>query len=219
MKLSTGVLLALLTLFAVSGCGRVPASTVHEVMIYQGEDLQGGGSGVMIAPHMMLTAAHIVSGLQPGMTLYVGKDKVPAKVLRSDPEKDVALIMVAMGCPCAVVSEDEAEVDENVTVIGFPMNTIVGLQVITRGNASGVNKDGLIYTAPTAPGNSGGGVFVYRWDGWRLVGLTRGVVGLNMGFSQTLLTHLALAVSAAQLQEFLHKGSVAELGQIKGASA
>lgn len=214
MKFAAGLLLALLFL---SGCAN-PAETVHEVKIYRGKEFLGGGSGVMIAPHLMLTASHVVSEVKDGMTLYVGADEVPAKVLRNDPEKDIALLQVAMDCPCAEMSKDNPVADDEVVAIGFPMYGIVGLRVTTHGIASGVNKDGkLVYTAPTAPGNSGGGVFVHRFWGWRLAGVVQGIVAMNMGFTAAPLPHLAIASSTAELWEFLSKRSVAEMGAVKGA--
>lgn len=189
----------------MSGCARPPSSTVHEVAIYNGENELGSASGVMIAPMQMLTAAHVVEELQDGMVLYVGEGKAPAKVLRVDKGKDLALLQVAVGCPCVSVSDDEAYVDEDVVVIGFPMSNLVGVQVITRGQASGVNESGsLVFTAPIAPGNSGGGVFVRRWTGWRLAGIAKGVMAVPMGYSASLLPHLAVAVPVKSMQEFLN---------------
>ena len=58
---------------------------------------------------------------------------------------------------------------ERVIVVGFPygIGATAGRSVVTEGRSQGVMllPDGdvkLIVTAPVAPGNSGGGVYVYR---------------------------------------------------------
>lgn len=118
-------------------------------------------SGVMIAPHRMLTAAHCVN------------DKLT--VVSKNAEADVALIEVNEDCPCTVLAQSPAVIDEPLTVVGYPKNDFIRVQILTEGRAQGEagekEKRRLRMTAPIASGNSGGGVFLYRNGRWELVGL------------------------------------------------
>jgi S1-C subfamily serine protease len=194
-----------------------PRSTVHAIY-GEAEAKSSQGSGVMIAPRLMLTVAH-------GMTngpVFVGALRAPAKVLRVDKEKDLALLLVAMDCPCARVAAVEPEIDERLLAIGYPMNTVLGVQVLTEGRYQGVKAESpsAAITTPLAPGNSGGGVFA--WDGmrWSLVGIAEGVTvtllrSRFLPYEQSMLSHLGSAVSFDAMKAFLNGRSSLELWSLK----
>ena len=206
MSLKWTVLVLLVAGTIMAGCSRAPVEAVHEIVLYVGDAPQGSGSGVMIAPRLMITAAHVA---EEGYDIMVGPGKVKAKVLKSDPEKDLALLELDMDCPCASVGESP-EPGREVVAVGFPRYDIFGIAVVTSGESQGIGKnmsDGkLIYTAPGASGSSGGGVFVWTWNGgWRLVGIVVGQGGesTNTPFVQTRLAHLMIAVGADEIKRFL----------------
>jgi V8-like Glu-specific endopeptidase len=128
-------------------------------------------SGVMVAPTRMLTAAHCTDG-----KMFVnGK---PARLLKKDEDDDVAILEVDAGCPCAPIAESAPVLDEPVIVVGYPLNHTIRVQVLTEGRAQGQEGRRLRTTAPIAPGNSGGGVFVQHAGRWELVGIAVSTVTL-----------------------------------------
>lgn len=210
-------------LLLVAGCSGVPVDTVHRVELRVNGVPAGVSSGVMIAPKVMLTAAHVVSNQPENSTFFVGGK--PAKVLRADQGKDLALLMVELGCPCASLGETPTPNTE-VVKIGFPKHSTIALQVVTYGRAQGVAggeaKGLLLHTANMTHGDSGGGVFVRHLFGWRLVGITSQMVN-GRGYSHfgpvgVPLAYLSLAVTAEAVKEFLNSASVSELDAIKSAS-
>jgi hypothetical protein len=188
-----------LFLLALGGCASHsyddPRATVHIIQV--GE---GNGSGVMIAPFLMLTAAHVVGDMK---NLTVGPKKLPAKLLYKDEANDIALLHVAIACPCAPLATPPAA-DVAVIVVGYPVNQQVGVQVVTEGLIQGVKGNRLAMTAPAAGGNSGGGVFVYQYGQWKLAGILVEVTGWCMGgFACFPMPHLSRAVSTEVMTRFL----------------
>jgi hypothetical protein len=190
-------------------------ATVHP--IYGSADKAqkwSSGSGVMIAPRLMLTVAHGVTD-QP---VFVGPLRAPAKVLRVDKDKDLVLLLVAMDCPCATVAAVAPEIDERVIAIGYPMNLLVQTQVLTEGKYQGDKPDStdMVVTAPLAQGNSGGGVFVWGGMQWALAGIVNGITAVTVSpFDSSMLPHLAYASSTSTLHGFLNGRSPIELKALK----
>lgn len=185
-----------------------PRYTVYVVNVHgAGGEVIGGGSGVMIDELTMLTAAHVVAH---DMKITVGEDQRPAKVLRLSEKHDVALLQVALGCPCADVGVLTATQDVPVIAVGYPLGKIIGnTQVLTEGRLQGEFKiagvSRLLMSAPVAPGNSGGAVFAKGSRGdYVLVGLSVGVAAVPMGFSASIITHLAVAVPSETIVAFLN---------------
>jgi S1-C subfamily serine protease len=196
-------LLVALALFLITGCAsqhfKEPRSFTREIRMEGVE--YSICSGVMVAPHIMVTAAHCA-----GDKLLVGGK--PAKVLKKNDAEDVAVLEVAEVCPCAQIAHAPVQIDEQVVVVGFPMNDFVHGQILTEGRAQGEVESprGIRQriTAPIAPGNSGGGVFVNRLGRWELVGLASAVVQRcdDIGMC-SLITHLAFATTLDSLKHIL----------------
>lgn len=175
-----------------------PRSASHIVHAATG----GQGSGTLIAPDTLVTAAHVVDGAE---TMTVGDVKLPATVARVDKENDIAVLNVpGLACPCVPLAAHDAALDEAVVVIGFPANNIVGRQIVTRGTAQGNHGNRLVLEANVVPGNSGGGVFVFRDGHWQMVGVLVEVTCVPAGFfGCSLATYLSRAVSWAATTKFL----------------
>lgn len=189
----------------------MPRASVHKIVVEVDDKPAGNGSGVMIAPMLMLTAAHVAKA---GPVLTVDGERAPVRVLRVDPVKDLALLMVAVGCPCADLATGPIKVDRAVTTVGFPYNHILGTQVLTEGRVQGTNSEGgTIITSPVARGNSGGGVFIKEHGRYKLVGIVVGVVQANV-FGGAV-AHLASAASLEQINEFLANRAPAELDSVQ----
>lgn len=177
------VVLALVLLtslvFLFQGCQQQQVSPFAHARaeVHRLSDGRGSGSGIVIAPGVVLTAGHVAvhPGLaidgQPVGGLPVGNTKAV------DQDHDLGLLVYPAniaGCPCAALADHEAEVDERVIVVGYPYG--ISSPIVTEGRSQGVISlpDGevrLIVTAPVAPGNSGGGVYVFRDGAWQLVGV------------------------------------------------
>lgn len=163
---------------------------------------RGSGSGVMIGPNRMLTAAHVaVNGTPEDPLLVNGK---VAKVLKIDEELDLALLEVDIAHGPYAPLGALPGTDANVVAIGFPLNNSVKHQILTNGRVQGTTENRTMVTTPIAPGNSGGGLFRYRNGKWELVGLTVAVAMVPIyGMYPNLMSHLCLSVDADTIKAFL----------------
>lgn len=194
----------------VAQSASMPRDVVHKIGIVQDGKVIGSGSGVMIAPLLMLTAAHVANA---GPVLAIDGDLAPVRVLRVDPKNDIALLMVAVNCPCATLATRPVRVDQPVTAVGFPYHHVLGAQIMTEGRVQGTAPTGqTIFTAPVARGNSGGGLFVLESGRYKLVGIVVGVIRDGMGGS---VPHLATAMSLEQINAFLANRSPVELESVQ----
>jgi S1-C subfamily serine protease len=165
-----------------------------------------GCSGVMVAPLRLLTANHCL-GEDGKDVLEATPQRLHTKVLRQDKVNDLVLLEVALNCPCVPVAGSPPALDQQVVAIGFPINAVVGMQIATEGRYQGIGPvrgiEGgarLRFTAPIAPGNSGGGVFAKASGEWRLVGISTSITGPGDG---TSVSHLAFASDTAAIRLFL----------------
>lgn len=164
--------------------------------------LHSGGkpvcSAVVLTPGVVLTADHCVN---TPLTFGANGGIVGTVIARGDDRLDYALLSFpasVAACPCVRIADREAEIDEAVYVVGYPLGIA---QVLTFGTSQGVQDNDrlpfgrrLVLTAPVAGGNSGGGVFVYRDGEYQLVGVL-----------VEAIEHLAFAVPLADLNPFIQR--------------
>lgn len=147
---------------------------------------QGQGSGFIISKEgHILTNNHVVEDADSISVTLNDKQKVPAKLIGSDPQTDVALIKIDYegDLPTLALGNSEAlEVGEWVIAIGNPFGlsqTVTVGVVSAKGRSSvGINEyENFIQTdAAINPGNSGG----------PLLNIHSEVVGINSAlFSRT----------------------------------
>jgi serine protease Do len=177
----------------------------------------GGGSGVVVDQRgLILTAAHVVEGVENVRVRFANGDVRDAKVLGTDSGNDLALLQVELpeGIPVAPLGDsDQVRVGDVVIAIGSPF----GLQgTVTQGIISAVNRTwqpghgrtrtGLLQTdAPINPGNSGGPLFNVNGE---VIGIAtmiespiRGSVGIGFAVpSNTARRLLPQLEAGAQLQ-------------------
>ena len=187
---------ALLLLLPACAQPEYPRDAVHLVEVNG-----GNGSGVMIGKFLMLTAAHVVGD---GKGLTVGPKKLPAKLIAKDEKADIALLHVAVDCPCVELA-DVPPKDAKVLVIGFPVNNVVPNQIVTLGEVQGFVDNKLQLSAPAVGGNSGGGVFVLQNGRWKLAGILIQVAPWCMGFACFPVPHLSRAVDTTTMRQFVAK--------------
>lgn len=201
-QLAATTSLALLLLLA--SCAQANFAIPRNVTWAMGEGQDGANncSATMIGPQVLLTAAHCVIGdrevFKLGQrTIYANKQKV-------DQDHDLAWFKVEGDEQFAYVpvAPHGLELDENVVACGYPLSLA---QICTTGRSQGPPRHAeyshyTVTTAPVAPGNSGGGLFVFRGGEWFLVGVCSAVAGVGMG---GIIAHLNLFVSHETIQRFL----------------
>lgn len=172
----------------------------------------GNGTGIVVAPGFILTAAHVVPTDTDNRIIVVHNGEQIATPIKIDRSADLALLSANVGCPCATVNLTPVQVDSEVANIGFPMYLKYGVQFLTRGEVQG-EVDGLVLsTVTTAPGGSGSGVFFLTPRGPELVGMTVAISSTDIGpglFSVKQEIHWVMfSVPSKDIAQFL-KGTSA----------
>ncbi|MGC9342795.1 MAG: S1C family serine protease [Bacteroidales bacterium] len=135
---------------------------------------RGHGSGFLIDERgLVLTNYHVVAESKYLRVKIDESTKVAAKILSSDPQKDIAVLVihpdVVMGIPplnLAVKSDSMVFVGEKVISIGSPLNQI---KILTSGIVSKVEPHAIISDVNINPGNSGG----------PLINMDKDIIGIN----------------------------------------
>jgi len=182
---STGGAPGMTTPDVTAAAKTVSPSVVSVTVFQQGRGTQmaaGNGSGIVIRQDgYILTNNHVVASAS-GETVTLGTEKVPAKVVGTDPATDLAVLKVdKTGLDAAEIGDPKSlQVGQWVIAVGFPF----GLdRTVTLGIVSGLGRttiqpsqsDVTAYTnliqtdASINPGNSGGA----------LADLAGRVVGVN----------------------------------------
>lgn len=170
MRPLTWVLFAILLLVCVFAV-RTKADTIvvyPRTTVYALEGDEVTGSGVMIAPGKMLTAAHVTLADKTLKVWFNGK-QIPMKVIKQNEDLDLALIKVDIPCPCATIAAHDPVQDQEVIAIGYPYYNMIHAQILTHGNVQGPRENTILAMIAVYPGNSGGGLFTM--DG-ELAGIT-----------------------------------------------
>ena len=204
-KWFAGVALALCGAGSVSAdyCETPPAAVLDSVVRITGENTEG--SGVVIAPDRVITAAHVVTAMRVPMVDINGIPR-PATVTAINEAKDFALLEVSTG-GLEVVPLRSTPMDEYETVwaVGFPLG---GDQVINEGEFEGVIEDGTLHTTASVDhGQSGGGLISCENGRHVLAGMTTGFGAINAGGEIIRLDDYSVALSAMDIRPMV-EGSI-----------
>lgn len=174
---------------------------------------QAIGSGVIVdsGKGYVITNNHVVADAEK-ITVRLSDDReLPAKLVGTDPDTDLAVLQIeAKNLKALVIADsDKLEVGDFVVAIGSPF----GLrQTVTSGIVSGLGRQGLgegyedfIQTdASINPGNSGGALVNLRGE---LIGINSQILsrsGGNIGIGFAIPTNLVKSVMA----QLVENGSV-----------
>ncbi len=168
------------------------------------------GSAVVIKNQYLLSVAHVAP--QKNQTAYVIKNGKTIKltVAAIDKQDDLIAFNGRISCPCAPFDPSvKLEPDTTVYADGYPLFYTYQMQILTKGLTQG-NKDGNLFTTTTsAPGGSGGAIFAYIDNDYKLVGIVKGAAVINIGLPIFHFTQLQnwLIISSNQytIQKFIEK--------------
>lgn len=156
------------------------------------------GSGVVMAPQIVATNAHVVEGAHE-LTVSQGSTTWPVSEVRVDRGRDLCLLTVpGLTVPPVELAEEAPEPGQTVLVVGYPGGRG---PVVSKGRLRGIwhHREGhlLQSDALVRPGNSGGGLFN---EAGRLLGLTTLTFASNprLNFSVPATWVQGLAVQAAE---------------------
>jgi S1-C subfamily serine protease len=168
----------------------------------------GVASGVVVRPGLVLTAKHVA--INKNIVLVKGGRNGEGAILSEIEHVDLALLRFPLSespCPCVRLADYEAELDEPVYVVGYPLGLA---PMVTIGHSQGVMSVSvtddfgtvhnagkrLVLTVGIQPGNSGGGVFVYRQGEYQLVGIVVEMINRSGG-------PISFAVPLTDIVDFL----------------
>ena len=153
----------------------------------------GGGAGILWAPDLVVTNAHVARALQLHVT-FVDDGGVDAQVVALDRRADLALLRVPRRgiAPATVADSDRLRIGALVVALGHPLGlrgtltagVIHALAPVAPGGRRWIHADVRL-----APGNSGGPLADTAGD----------VVGINT----MVAGRLALAIPADDVRRFV----------------
>lgn len=158
------------------------------------------GTGFVVAPGRALTNAHVIEDCRGVRVRTPGGGDLPARVLASDRERDLALVEVPpdAGPPLSFRRDTNLRRGEGVVTYGFPLAGLLSSgPTLTTGEISALagladNQRQFQISAPVQPGNSGGplldmggnvvGVIVSKLNAQRIAQRT-GDIPQNVNFA------------------------------------
>ncbi|WEF23315.1 Do family serine endopeptidase [Paracoccus sp. S3-43] len=167
------------------------------------------GSGFVIsADGFIVTNNHVIEGADEIEIEFYSGETLPAKVIGTDPNTDVALLKVESGDPLPFVefgNSDDARVGDWVLALGNPLgqgfSASSGIVSARNRELSGTYDDYLQTDAAINRGNSGGPLFNLKGE---VVGVNTAILSPNggsIGIGFSMASNVVSSV-VKQLQEF-----------------
>lgn len=199
--------------------GIVPEGSPFEDFFREFQDRQGNsdrprrtsalGSGFVIsADGFVVTNNHVIEGADEILVEFFEGDELPAKVIGTDPNTDIALLKVESDEPLKFVEfgdSDTARVGDWVLAMGNPLGQGFSVSsgiVSARNRALSGSYDDYIQTdAAINRGNSGGPLFNMNGD---VIGVNTAILSPNggsIGIGFSMASNVVTRV-VAQLQEY-----------------
>jgi len=160
----------------------------------------GDGSGVVIAPNVVLTAAHVLDHEEAGL-VYIGEQYKKAVVLGRDARADLALLMVGTeNIEPIPLSRRGLHENEEVWAVGYPLALS---QSTTQGEFLRYRNGGLLTSASIDAGSSGGGLLHCENGQVRVAGMIRSYMAYYHNGVPVRLPERSIAVPAAAIEAFV----------------
>ena len=167
------------------------------------------GSAFRIANGQFVTNHHVIDGCT---TLKVGGNS-GARVVASDPTRDLALVSIANDSgPIASIRTTRIQLNESITAAGFPLDGAFTGIAVTNGSISrlsGLRGDTgeVQISAPVQPGNSGGPLLDAAGNVIGVVSSKLNALKLAVA-SGDIPQNVNFAINGAALRAFLDAKSV-----------
>lgn len=188
--------------WAAADCRAALDRAARSVVLIEGQGVYG--SGVVIGHNRVLTAAHVVAGLDHIWVRVAGERRAASLVTRR-PDDDLALLVAPTGdLPALPLARAPLAPGETVWAVGYPRG---GPQRRGRGQFD-YRRDGALYTsAPVDFGQSGGALL--RCDGRRatLAGIVRAFGAERVDGELRRLDDLSVATAGTRVRDFLRHGA------------
>jgi S1-C subfamily serine protease len=155
---------------AVAGCAADPPSGVVGLTVTGCSTGQAHGSGIVVAPGLVLTAAHVVKGAD-AIAVTDGARASAASVVAFDPDMDLAYVRLDsdLGAPSSI-GDNAVDRGESGVAYVFRDGRVVALPVVVRRAVQittediyiegETNRPGFELDAAIESGDSGGPVLV-----------------------------------------------------------
>ena len=176
------------------------------------------GTGFVVAPGYLVTTNHVVQGWDKILVGPVGANKlVPAQVVKSDPQRDLALLKADVpGAALPISPWNEVPIGLEAFVIGFPQPRLQGVsrkitQGIVNGDRTESGDNGFFqFSAEIQKGNSGGPVLAP--DG-SVIGVVRGKLNALTVAERTkdMPQNVNYAIKSSTLLRFLQDSPIQPL--------
>ncbi|MBP2626497.1 MAG: hypothetical protein H6Q68_1208 [Firmicutes bacterium] len=174
------------------------------------------GSGFFIAPNVVVTSNHVISGASSIEIVYNNEIKRTAVVIDSDKTSDLALLRVVgledVASPLVLANSDSMREGSRVYAVGFPLPVVMGMGAkLSEGiisSNSGLRDDLRIFqiSTPVQPGNSGGPLLNEQAE---VVGVvTGGLNAINMMKQGIIPQNVNYAVKINNLCKLMDNSSL-----------
>ena len=203
MRITTIVLTLLLaawhTGLAAQQC-TTPDGTVLSAIVRIAGDDGSTGSGVVVAPNRVLTAAHVLSETD---TAYIGYDETfkEAHILLIDEENDLVLLEGPTEnlTPLQLGTRDMVP-NDRVWAVGYPR---AGDLTMTPGVLESDDGATLHTSAEIDSGDSGGGLIGCQHGSHVLAGMLRGFGAVKRDEGYVKIANYSASVAARSISEFI----------------
>ncbi len=183
-------------------CAPPSDQTMSAVVRIVGEGVEG--SGVVIDQNRVLTAAHVIEGLDHINIVRSGLLRT-ANVIAIAPEKDLALLLVDTGKQKPVpLSREKLMPLSRVWAVGYPRG---GPEVATSGKITAYEDHDVQTTASVDHGQSGGGLVGCEEGEFVLAGMVRAFGAMQKNGELIRLNNYSVSVHSEEIRDFVIQSS------------
>lgn len=184
--------------FSAASCASPDKRTRAGIVLIDGGE--SVGSGVVVAHNQVLTAAHVIKGMDR-IWIQINGQLVRASVVAEDSSKDLALLRTDTGetTPLAL-SRIKLERNEDVWAVGYPF----GESLVSASGRYRGTWDNAIYTSASVNfGQSGGGLIACERGKPVLAGMVRAFGAVKKNGKLVRRDDISVAVRIETIKQFL----------------